>query len=131
MDIFLKACAGVMVTLVLALTLGNKGKDIGTLLTLSVCCMVCISGLRYFQTVADFIDNLTLAGNLDGSLVEILLKVTGIGVISEIAVMICNDSGCSSLGKSLQILAAFVTLWLSIPVFSMILELVQTMLGDL
>lgn len=131
MDFFVKACAGVMIAIVLALTLGNKGKDIGTLLILSVCCMVFIGGLRYFQVVGEFIEKLSVSGNLDKSLVEILLKITGISLISEIAILICNDSGCSSLGKSLQILASGVVLWLSVPVFSMVLELIQTMLGDL
>lgn len=131
MDIFLKTCAGALIAVIIVLTLGSNGKDIGTLLTLAVCCMVCIGGLRYFQDAADFIETLMLAGNLDGSLVEVLLKATGIGLISEVAILICNDSGCSSLGKSLQIMSSAVILWLSIPVFSMVLELIQTMLGDL
>lgn len=131
MDIYLKACGGVMITVVLALTLGNKGKEIGTLLTLAVCAMVCLTGLRYFQNLTDFIQKLTIAGNLDGSLVEVVLKVTGIGIISELASLICTDSGSSSLGKSLQLLGTAVILWLSIPVFTMVLELIQRMLGDL
>ena len=127
----MKACVGVLIALVLTQALGKGGQDIATLLTMAVCVMVCLTGLRYFQELTEFVQKLTGVGKLDGNLVEVLLKVTGIGMISEITALICTDSGNSSLGKSLQLLGSLVILWLSIPVFTIVLELIQTMLGEL
>ena len=59
-----------------------------------------------------------------------MLKAVGIGVISEIAVLICQDSGNAALGKGLQLLATIVVLWLALPLMQGLLELVQKILGD-
>ena len=120
-----------MIALVMTISLKSGAKEMASLLTVAVCAMVCLTGLRFFRELMDFIQELTRIGKLNGNLVEVLLKITGIGIISELSSLICADSGNSSLGKSLQFLGSLVILWLSLPVFTVVLELIQTMLGDL
>ena len=131
MDVFLKCCAGVILAVVLTLTLGNRSKDIGIVLIMGVCCLVFMAVMRYLRPVVDFLETLVAVGGLDTTLFSILLKVVGIGLVSEIAAMICADSGNASLGKTLQILGNAVILWLALPLFSIVLELIQTILGEL
>lgn len=131
MDAFLQCCGAVLVAVILILTLGGKGKDIASVLALFVCSLTLLAALRYLEPVVDFLDTLAQIGNLDRSLISVMLKAVGIGIVSEIASLICGDSGNGSLGKALQILGTAVILWLSIPLFTMVLELIQTMLGEL
>ena len=90
--------------------------------------MMMILGLSYLSPVVDFLQDLQNLGNLQNELVRILLKVTGIAVLTEITVLLCSDSGNSSLGQSLRLLSAGVILWLSLPVFQALMELVQSTL---
>jgi len=131
MDIFIKYTAGVLVTLILVQALGSRGKDIGILLMMAVCCMCAAAAFRLFQPVIEFLETLVDVGSLDDSLVLILLKAAGIGLVTEVAALICADSGSASLGKTLQFLGNGVILWLSLPLFTMMLELIRTILGDL
>lgn len=131
MDAFLQCCGAVLIAVILILTLGGKGKDIASVLALFVCSLTLLAALRYLEPVVDFLDTLAQIGNLDRSLISVMLKAVGIGIVSEIASLICGDSGNGSLGKALQILGTAVILWLSIPLFTMVLELIQTMLGEL
>jgi len=131
MDIFIKYTAGVLVTLILVQALGSRGKDIGILLMMAVCCMCAAAAFRFFQPVIEFLETLVDVGSLDDSLVLILLKAAGIGLVTEVAALICADSGSASLGKTLQFLGNGVILWLSLPLFTMMLELIRTILGDL
>jgi len=131
MDAFLQCCGAVLRAVILILTLGGKGKDIASVLALFVCTLTLLAALRYLEPVVDFLDTLAQIGNLDRSLISVMLKAVGIGIVSEIASLICGDSGNGSLGKALQILGTAVILWLSIPLFTMVLELIQTMLGEL
>ena len=131
MDGFVKCCGAVLVSVILILSLGVKGKDIAAVLALLVCCLTLLTALRYLEPVIDFVDKLIQIGNLDLSLVSVLLKAVGIGIVSEIAALICTDSGNGSLGKALQILGTAVIMWLSIPLFTMVLELIQALLGEL
>ena len=87
---------------------------------------------RFVATAGfDFLRQLESLGNLNSQMVQILFKVVGIGLVSEIAAMICSDAGNASLGKSLQILGSAVILWLSIPVFQTLLELIRQIIGGL
>ena len=131
MDGFLRCCAAVLLSLIMILTLGGKGKDISALLGLLVCAMTLMMAMRYLEPVLEFIQTLSKVGNLNQNLTSILLKAVGIGLISEITCLICSDAGNASLGKTLQILSTSVILWLSIPLFTMVLELVQGLLGEL
>lgn len=130
MEPFFQAAAAVLLAVVLCLTLGKQGKDMASLLTMAVCCMVMLIAVSYLQPVLDFLEKLETLGNLNGEMIGCLLKVVGIGLISEIAAMVCTDAGNSSLGKALQMLASAVILWLSIPVFTGVMDLVQGILGD-
>ena len=115
----------------LGLMLNKQGKDMGTVLSIAVCCMVAMIAISYLQPVVEFLQKLETLGGLDESMVGILLKAVGIGFVAEIAGLICSDAGNSSLGKSIQILGSAVILWLSIPLFNSLIELVQEILGEI
>lgn len=61
----------------------------------------------------------------------ILLKAVGIGLVSEIAGLVCTDAGNGSLGKTLQMLGSAVILYLSLPIFTAMLELIREILREL
>lgn len=131
MDMFWKAAAAVLLALVLGLALGKQEKDIGVLLTLAVCCMVAMTALSYLEPVLDFLRELEALGDLQEDMLGILLKAVGIGLVSEIAGMVCTDAGNGSLGKQLQLLGSAAILYLSIPIFNALLTLIQEILGAL
>ena len=131
MGLFIKACGASMLAVILILSLGNKNKDLSMVLGLAVCCMVALGALEYLKPVMDFIAQLEDIGGLDHSMIRILMKVSGIGLICEIASLVCADSGCSSLGKTVKLMGATVILWLSLPLYAMLVELLQKILGGL
>ena len=131
MNIFIKCAAGVLVAVVLILTLSKQGKDISLLLTIAVCCMVLCAAISCLQPVMDFLQRLQSIGKLDSEICTILLKAVGISLVSEIAGLICTDSGNASLGKALQVLATATILWISIPLLNELIELVDNILGAL
>ncbi len=130
MELYWKGIGAVLVTVVLGLALSKNGKETGLLLTLAVCCMVACGAMAYLKPVIDFIGQLQDLGQLDQELLGILLKTVGIGLIGEISSLLCADSGNAALGKTLQLLTASVVLWLSLPLMSQLLELIQEILGE-
>lgn len=130
MELFLKAAGAVLVAVLLSLTLSQQSRNTAAVLSMAVCAMVLLLGLSYLQPVLDFLEQLESLGNLSGEMISVLFKVTGISLISEIAAMICTDSGNASLAKALQILTSAVILWLSIPVFNALIDLVRKILEE-
>ena len=131
MEKFIKVAAGVLVALVLYLILNKQGKDFAVLISLGVCCMVVSAVLAFFRPLITFIEKLEQLGNFDSDILQILLKSVGIGILTEIVSLICADAGNASMGKSLQILASVVILWLSIPLFSDLMDMIQEILVTL
>jgi hypothetical protein len=72
-----------------------------------------------------------MTSNLNGGFVAILLKTVGISIVSDIAIMICNDSGNTALGKILNVLTTAVTLWVCMPLFTELLDLMENILQAL
>lgn len=131
MEFYLKGVAAVLLAAVLGLTLANRSKEYGIMLTIAVCCMVLILALFYLDPVLAFLQELEALAGLDQGILPILLKVTGIGLVGEIAALVCSDSGNSSLGKAVQVLGSGTILWMAIPIFRSLVELLQQILGEL
>ena len=119
-----------MIAVVLCLALGAQEKHLTVLLSLAACCMVLLIAMRYLEPVVALVQRLQDMTELDSEMLQILLKAVGIGLIGEIASLICTDAGNAALGKALQFLSAAVILWLSIPLVNALLELLQEMLGE-
>ena len=131
MDLFFQACGAVLLSVILILSLGSHSRDFGILVTIGVCVLVITAAMSFLRPVLDLIDTLIKMGGLNRELVQILLKSAGICIIGETASLICADAGSSSMGKAIHILATAVILWLSLPLFTMLVDLLQKIMGEL
>lgn len=129
MNVFWKTAAGILTAIILWINLNKSSKDTSMLLTMAVCAMSIIAATSFLLPVIAFINKIQGIGKLDEDLVSTVLKVVGIGIVSEIASLICKDAGNESMGKALQFVSAGAVLWLSIPVFEKLLSLLDNILG--
>lgn len=131
MELFWRAAAAVLITVILCLCLERYEKAAAVLLTLFSVSLVAILAVSYLEPVMAFAKKLCSVGQLDEGMLEILLKAVGIGLIGEISSLVCSDSGHGVLGKVLQILSTAVILWLSLPLFEQTLDLLREVLDGL
>ncbi|MBR3978892.1 MAG: hypothetical protein IKJ94_04635 [Oscillospiraceae bacterium] len=124
----MKTTGCVLAALVIYLVLAKQNKDFSILFSVGVCVMVTVIAITYLEPVFELVEKLRTVGSLDTQTVEILLKSVGIALISEIVEHICQDSGNSSMGKTIQILASGVILWLCVPLFTSLMELIEEIL---
>ena len=128
MELFWKAAAGILIAAVLGLAVG---KDISLLLSLAVCSMGAIIALEYLEPALDLMRRLEGLAGVHGEMLGILLKDAGIALVCELAVQICTDIGSTAFGKTLRFLGSSVILWLSLPLFQAVLNVLQQILGEL
>ena len=131
MTLFFQTCGLVILCVILILALNGHSKDMALLLAMAAGCMAALAAMQYLEPVIRFIRELEELGGLDADSVTALLKVVGIGILSEIAALVCRDAGNASLGKTVQLLGSTVILALTVPLFSALLELIQKILGEL
>lgn len=130
METFLQAVGLALIGVILALVVGRQSRDMGLLLSLGICAMLCVAAVGYLGSVVDFLGEIRTLGGLDREFLTILLKCAGIGFLAEIAGLICQDAGESALGKAVQIIANAAVLFLSLPILRELVELLEEVLGQ-
>lgn len=123
--------AGV-IFLVLSLLLVLKNRDTGSPPLLSFLAVTVILGyvILHLKPIADFVEVLTTNVH-DGDLIlKTLLKVGGIGVITHIITMFCNEIGEKSLANAMEISADVATLLLVLPMFEEIFNMISELLSQ-
>ena len=131
MEIILKASACALISVVLSMVIAVQNKEISLLLTTAVCCMIASLILTYFRPSVDFLQELSVIGNIGQDTLRILIKSVGIAILSEITGLICADAGNSSLGKILQLLGAVIILQISLPILNRMMDLIEKIIGAL
>lgn len=131
MGIFWQTVGGVLIALVLWSLLSGRSRDGAVLLSLAVCTMVLLAAVNFLKPVVELIEFLRETAGLDQQLIGTVLKAVGIGLIAELAGLLCTDAGNASLGRAVEMLAAAAVLWLAIPMITSLLELVEQMAGGL
>ena len=112
----------------MALVLKKESKGIGILLTIACCIAIITVAATFLEPVVDFVAQLRLVAGLDESMVGILLKAAGIGLIAEVAGAICQDAGESTLEKVVHICGNGAILYLSLPLLTAVFESLQMIL---
>lgn len=131
MEGFVQGTGLILVGVVLTLVIRHQRPDMGLLLSLGICCCVCVAAAGYLSAVMDLLNKVRLLGGLDRTALSVLLKCAGIGFLGELAGLVCMDAGHSAMAKALQILSGAAVIYLSIPLIEQLLELMEEVLGQI
>ena len=128
MDTFFRLVGGVLIAVVLGVTLSRQSQDITLVLSVGVCCMVVMAAAVFLTPVMDLIRRLQQLAQLEEGALNMVLKAVGIGLVGEIAALVCGDAGNAALSKAVQIATASAVLWLSVPLMEELLVLIREVL---
>lgn len=128
MGIYWKVIAGILVSVVLCLSVD---RGIGAVLAISVCVMGMIVALEFARPILTLMQRMEAMADLSSDYGSVLYKVLGIGLTSEVAGMLCADTGNGAMGKMLKLLSHILILWLSVPLIESILSIIQQILGGI
>jgi len=129
MTTFLKAAAIVVMAVILGATIGKSEKDIAVVLTAAVCCIIAIFAVQMLSDVIAFLWKISNFAVDQRTFTGILLRISGVALITETVGLICADAGSSSLEKVMNFLGSAVILSLSLPFFESFLDIVQEILN--
>ncbi len=120
------------VALILAALLLTRvtGREFAVVVTLLTCVLVLAGAAEFLEPVVEFLRELRRLADLNGQAMGILLKAAGIGLISQLAALLCADAGEGALGKAVELGASAAILWLSLPLLEEILAVVQGLLAE-
>lgn len=74
--------------------------------------------------IIDLLTNLSNRANINKEFIIILLKITGIAILSEFAVSICKDSGEAAIASKIDFGTKIIMVAMSIPIIASLLEMI-------
>lgn len=78
--------------------------------------------------IISLLKNIAGKANINNQFILLLLKITGIAILTEFAVSICNDSGETAIGTKIDIGGKIMIISISIPIITALLETVLKVL---
>ena len=84
-----------------------------------------------FNKLAGIVSSLTNLSNkigIENEFLKILLKITGIAILTEFAVSICKDSGETAIASKIDLGGKIIIVSISIPIITALLELILQIL---
>lgn len=60
---------------------------------------------------------------IDSAVFAVIIKIIGIGYITEYSVSMCEDSGCTSIGKKIELAGKITIFIMAIPIITNIIDL--------
>ena len=131
MELFFRAAALIVTAAIAGILLKKENGAVAVLLSLCACCLVLTAGAEFLEPVVTLMEELRKLSGIGGDMLSILLKTAGVSIVAEIASLICTDAGEGALGKTIDFLAGAAIVWLCLPLFQELLDLLQTVLGEL
>ena len=74
--------------------------------------------------VVSILTSLTEKTGVGSTFLKILLKITGIAILTEFAVSICKDSGETAIASKIDLGGKIIIISISIPIITALLELI-------
>ena len=76
------------------------------------------------NTVISFVNTISNKTNINSQFIKILIKITGIAILTEFAVSICKDSGETAVANKVDVGGKIIIITLSMPIIQSLLETV-------
>lgn len=103
-------------TLIVSIILKEYKKEYAIYSGLIGGAIIIFFSLETIYSIIKFIKEFSL--NYNNGFIEILLKITGISILTEYAVSICKDSGESSIANKIDFGGKIIVISMSIPIIS-------------
>jgi len=80
------------------------------------------------EGIINLLKTISSKSGINKSFLELLLKITGIALLTEFAINLCKDSGEGAIASKIEIGSKVVIVSMSIPIISSLLEVINKLL---
>ena len=116
------------ITLLITITLKEYKKEYAVYSSLIGGAIILIFSLDKIKEIINFINNISQNSNYNNEFIVLLIKITGISILTEYAISICRDTGESSIANKIDFGGKVIIITMSIPVISTTLETLTKLL---
>lgn len=126
---FFKAVSAVLLAVILAGLFKRDNGSFSLLLTIATGVLLLFLAAVMLQPVLNQIRLLADSAGFRDAYLMPILKCTGIGIVTQVAVCVAKDAGESSLAAIVELSGCILTIFLSLPLFEAVLQVITELMG--
>ena len=117
-----------LVSLIIIIILKQYRPEFAVYVSILAGIFILVLSISQISGVINLLKSLASKANINSEFLGIILKITGIAILTEFAVSICQDSGESSIANKIDIGGKVMIITISIPIISSLLETILKVL---
>ncbi len=83
---------------------------------------------NYMANIINLVESLASKTNINTQFIKILIKITGIAILTEFAVSICKDSGETAIASKAEIGGKIIIISMSMPIIEALIKTITKVL---
>ena len=127
MDLFKILGIG-LITCIAGLIVRHVKPDVASIIMIAGGVVILLMVVDYVAQIFDVFKVIVDKTGLSSNLFSIVLKIVGVGYLTEFAANICADTGSSSLADKILLAGKIIILFMSMPIITNIVEIVVGLL---
>ena len=117
-----------LISLIIIIILKQYRPEFALYVSILAGIFILVLSISQISGVINLLKSLASKANINSEFLGIILKITGIAILTEFAVSICQDSGESSIANKIDIGGKVMIITISIPIISSLLETILKVL---
>ncbi len=111
-----------LVATFLVIILKQYKPEFAILVSLLACIFIIIFAFEKIQTIINLLNDLIVASGINKTFFEILLKITGIAYVVELASTLCVDAGEKAIASKIEFAGKVLIVTMSVPIITTLVE---------
>ncbi len=111
-----------LVATILVIILKQYRPEFSILISLIACVFIILFAFEKIQTIISMLNDLIIASGINKTFFEILIKITGIAYIVELASNLCADAGEKAIASKVEFAGKVLIVTMSVPIITTLIE---------
>lgn len=117
-----------LISLIIIIILKQYKPEFAIYVSLVAGVLILTMSFAEFAGIISLLKNISNRTSINNQFILLLLKITGIAILTEFAVSMCKDAGESAIGSKIDIGGKIMIISISIPIITSLLETVLKVL---
>ncbi len=113
-----------LIALILIIVIKQYKPEFALYISIAAGLIIFLLVMDKLSGIIDLLMNLSNKANINKDFIIILLKITGIAILSEFAISVCKDAGEAAIASKIDFGAKIIMVAISIPIIASLLEMI-------
>ena len=113
-----------LIALILIIVIKQYKPEFALYISIAAGLIIFLLVMDKLSGIIDLLMNLSNKANINKDFIIILLKITGIAILSEFAISVCKDAGEGAIASKIDFGAKIIMVAISIPIIASLLEMI-------